>query len=135
MNRTLFDTNVLLDIALARPEFADESMAAFAHAVSQGQPPLIAPHSLATFYYLVRQSHGNETARRSVADLLTTSQVAEFDHDGALAAEALDFADFEDAMIAACARAAGADCIVTRNQSDFRNSPVEVCSPGGFLQK
>jgi predicted nucleic acid-binding protein len=135
MIRALFDTNVLLDIALARPEFAAPSMAAYEGAVSAGCSALIAPHSLATFYYLIRQSHGNKRALAAVADLLMTGEMATFDKDSAAVALELGFSDFEDAMIASCAQSAGAECIVTRNVSDFRNSPITACSPEAFLER
>jgi predicted nucleic acid-binding protein len=134
MIRALFDTNVLLDIALARPDFAEPSMAAYACAAATGLA-MIAPHSLSTFYYLVRQSHGNVNALGAVADLMATGEIATFDKVCAEEAVKLGFPDFEDAMIAACAQVAGAECIVTRNLSDFRNSPVEACSPEAFLDR
>ena len=40
--------------------------------------------------------------------------------------------DFEDAMQVACALTAKVDAIVTRNVSDFRNSPVSVMRSADF---
>lgn len=36
-------------------------------------------------------------------------------------------------MIAASAETAGMDCIVTRNGTDFKKSPVPALSPDAFL--
>ncbi len=48
---------------------------------------------------------------------------------------ALDFKDFEDAMQVAAALRFRADRLVTRNLKDYRNSPIPVVSPTGFLKE
>jgi len=37
----------------------------------------------------------------------------------------MDFSDFEDALLARCARRIKADYIITRNKQDFTKSPPE----------
>lgn len=133
--RALFDTNILLDIGLARKPFAKAAFACLSEATEAGEPPRIAPHALATFYYIVAQSRGLALAETSVADLLATTEVVGFDHEMARRSLELKFGDFEDAMIAAAAEAAGMDCIVTRNEGDFKASPVPALSPEAFLGK
>ena len=53
----------------------------------------------------------------------------------ALAAFELPMADFEDALQAASAMACGAQVIVTRNERDFKASPVPAMNPDAFLRK
>jgi len=43
------------------------------------------------------------------------------------------FVDFEDAVLHHSAVLAGADCIVTRNEADFRASSLLIYSPKQFL--
>jgi hypothetical protein len=43
------------------------------------------------------------------------------------------FSDFEDAVIHEAARHAGADYIVTRNLSDFKESKLPVFGPDEFI--
>lgn len=131
--RALFDTNILLDIGLARKPFAQTAFDCLMAAREIGEPPRIAPHALATFYYIVAQARGKEQAGTSVRDLIATSEIVPFDHRTAQRGLTLNFGDFEDAMIAAAAEAAGMDCIVTRNGHDFRDSPVPALSPEAFL--
>jgi predicted nucleic acid-binding protein len=133
--RALFDTNILLDIGLARKPFATAAIDCFMETVALGEPPRIAPHALATFYYIVAQARGRSQADASVSDLLASSEVVAFDHEMALRSVALGFGDFEDAMIAVAAEAAEMDCIVTRNESDFVASPVPALRPEAFLKK
>lgn len=133
--KVFFDTNVLLDIALARLPFAEASIVAWTWAAESGEKPVFAPHSLATFYYMVRQAHGNVRATEAVRDLLETGQIAEFDDVCAREAADLGFSDFEDAMVAACAAKAEAERILTRNKTDFKRSPVQCQSPEEFLDE
>jgi hypothetical protein len=42
--------------------------------------------------------------------------------------------DFEDALQAAAALAFGARCIVTRNTSDYRRSPVLAIAPAELIK-
>lgn len=132
--RVLFDTNVLLDIALARKPFAKSAFAAYCAVRDAGELPLLAPHSLATFYYIIAHANGKEMARDAVNDLIATSEVAAFNHETALKSQQLGFVDFEDAMIVATAMACGADLILTRNGKDFIQSPVAYASPEEFLE-
>jgi hypothetical protein len=43
------------------------------------------------------------------------------------------FKDFEDCLQSECAKAVGADYIVTRNTADFKDSPIPVILPEDFL--
>lgn len=130
--RVLFDTSVILDIALGRQPFAESSLAAFEKARADGELPLIAPHSLATFYYIVARAHGKDRARIAVDDLLMTAEVGHFDQDSALRCSEFEISDFEDAMVVSTAIECAVDCIITRNEPDFRGSPVIVKSPETF---
>jgi predicted nucleic acid-binding protein len=131
--RALFDTNILLDIGLARRPFAETAIACLIAASQMGEPPRIAPHALATFYYIVAQARGREPADSAIRDLIATCEILPFNHELAQRSLRLEFTDFEDAMIAATAEAGGMDCIVTRNEADFKNSPVPALSPQAFL--
>lgn len=131
--RVLFDTNILLDIGLARRPFAETAFACLLAIRETGELPRIAPHSLATFYYIVAQARGNESANTAVGDLIATSEILPFDQDMAQRSLKLSFNDFEDAMIAATAEAAGMDSILTRNEKHFKQSPVPAINPEALL--
>lgn len=133
--RTLFDTNILLDLGLARKPFAKDAFACLKSARETGEPPRIAPHALATFFYIMAQARDPAVARAATVDLIETSIVVSFGQEQAERSLKLDFGDFEDAMIAAAAEASEMDWILTRNGDDFRNSPVPALSPGDFLER
>ncbi|NCC62507.1 MAG: PIN domain-containing protein [Verrucomicrobiae bacterium] len=50
-----------------------------------------------------------------------------------LRARTLSIKDFEDAVVATVADSAHCQYIITRNISDFKNSPVEALTPEEFL--
>jgi len=133
--RALFDTNILLDIGLARKPFAAASIQCLIRLNEVGRAPCIAPHSLATFYYIVAQAKDGRQAADAVADLVAIAETLTFDQSTAQRAVELGFGDFEDAMIAATAKAAEMECIVTRNVSDFKKSPVPAVTPEEFLEQ
>jgi predicted nucleic acid-binding protein len=135
MMRPLFDTNILLDIGLARRPFAEPAFACLVATRKMGESPHIAPHAVATFYYIVSQARGKKPANQAIRDLIALGEIVKFDHETAQRSLQLNFDDFEDAMIAAAAEAAGMDCIVTRNGEDFKKSPVPALSPEAFLAK
>lgn len=133
MTGVLFDTNVLLDIALSRKPFAHSSFAAYQAVRASGGLPLVAPHSLATFYYMVALSKGKTVANTMARDLIATAKIGCFEHETALATLSLDMPDFEDAMVVAAAMREGAQLILTRNGDDFARSPVPHQTPEEFL--
>jgi predicted nucleic acid-binding protein len=127
--KALIDTDVLLDVALAREPHLVHSANVLRWAETEGAAAA-AWHSLPNCAYLLKDS-GRGFLRR----LLQVVEVAPV--GTADARRALDFAipDVEDAFQAAAALAWGADIIVTRNTSDYRRSPVRAVTPATFLQR
>lgn len=129
----LIDTNVLLDLALARPPFALD--AALLHdAVARGHADgYVAGHAVTTVYYLVEKARGRATAITAVSDLLSMLQVVALGATEFHRALALGLRDFEDAVQAAACLRVGADFLATRNAADFRGAPVTTKTPGEIV--
>lgn len=132
--RPLLDTNVLVDVALARPGLHEASGATLAWCLDNPGTALVASQSLATFSYLVGRGAGAVAARKFIADLVDGTDIARVDNGEVKRALGLPLADFEDALIAAAAESAGATHIVTRNTADFRRSPVKAVTPEEFTR-
>ena len=129
MKRLLFDVNVVLDVLLDRKPHVEASSAIWA-AVERGRSKgMLAAHGLTTIYYLIRRDVGSAKARGMLAALLNVFEIAPV--DGRIIEEALRLSgpDFEDAVMAASARRAGCDYIVTRDPKGFRRSPVRAITP------
>lgn len=131
MKRVLVDVNVVLDVLLDREPHVESSSAVW-RAVEQGRiEGLLSDHAVTTIYYLVRTNVRNEaTARRAMASLLRVFKVALVDDRVIQTALSMNSPDFEDAVSAAAALAAGCELIVTRDPAGFRGSAIEVVTPG-----
>ena len=127
--RALVDSDVLLDVALARAPFAAESAAALRWAEAGGAAA-VAWHSLANCAYLLKGG-----GRPFVERLLRLVEVAQVGTADARRALSLPMPDLEDAFQSAAAMAWKADVIVTRNLGDYRHSPVVAVAPTEFLRR
>lgn len=124
--RVLLDTDVLLDVALAREPHVDPSAAVLEWAQAGGEAA-VAWHSLTNCSYLLKGG------RAFLNNLLKLVDVATVGSDDARLALGLPMSDVEDAFQAAAAVAWKADWIVTRNLPDYLKSPVPDISPTDFL--
>ena len=136
--RLLIDINVLLDVALQRP--GAPASARLLGMCGRQHEGWLAWHSVATLAYLIERQHSAGaglpvSSRDFIRGLLGWAQVARTGTADALAALDLPMSDFEDALQAAAAMACGAQVIVTRNERDFKASPVPAMSPEAALRK
>lgn len=126
--RILIDTDVLLDVALAREPHAGTSTEVLRWAEAGGDAA-VAWHSLTNCAYLLKDG------RAFLKKLLQIVEIPAAGTKEAILAIDSPMTDLEDAFQASAARAWNADYIVTRNLSDYRKSPVPAISPSGFLAK
>ena len=131
MTSLLLDLNVVLDVLFDRRPHVTASAAVWA-AVEKGTAQgFLAGHSVTTLHYLTRKELGGAEATRMVSAVLRVFHVAAVDESVVHGALSLPFADFEDAVTAAAARAAGCHALVTRDPKGFRHSPVRVLTTEG----
>jgi predicted nucleic acid-binding protein len=127
--KALIDTDVLLDVALAREPYAQASASVLRWAESGGSAA-VAWHSLTHCAYLLKGG-----GRPFLQMLLQVVDVAAVGGADARRALQLPMSDIDDAFQAAAALAWGADAIVTRNVRDYRHSPVLALSPEAFIKR
>jgi predicted nucleic acid-binding protein len=133
VKRILLDVNILLDVLLDRPPYAESASQLWA-AVENGRAAgLIPAHGVTTIHYLIGRSKGKAFADRAVADLLSIFGVAAVDAAVLERAIGLGFRDFEDGVCAAAAETASCELLVTRDAAGFRKSPVPIVSPAVAL--
>lgn len=121
--RVLIDCDVLLDVALAREPFIQDSAAILRWAEAGGDAA-IAWHSLSNCAYLLKGG-----GRAFLERLLRIVEVAPVGTSDARRALDLPMMDMEDAFQAAAALAWKADVISTRNLADYKRSPVRAVHP------
>jgi predicted nucleic acid-binding protein len=131
--KVLFDTNVVLDVLLARKPHATAAAQLFALVERGEMQGSVCATTITTIHYLAARAVGPKRAEKHLRQLLSLFEVAPV--TGAVVASALDlgFADFEDAVVHEAARACGASAIVTRNAKDFARASLPVLSPVELL--
>ncbi len=120
--RLLLDTNVVLDVLLARAPFDAQStrvMSAVETGLADG---FLCATTVTTIHYLVAKAIGRKTAERHVGSLLRIFRIAPVTDVILSSALGSKARDFEDAVILESARAVSADAVVTRNPNDFPKS-------------
>ena len=132
--RVLFDTNVVLDVLLARAPHAAAATTLFDYVARKGLDGLLGATTLTTIFYLAAKASTPAKARRHVRTLMALFDVAAVTRS--VLADALEagFKDYEDAVLHEAARQAGASAIVTRNPSDFTASKLQIYSPAELLR-
>lgn len=91
--------------------------------------------SLGTIFHLVRKRTDANTARQALNRICQVLRIADGPGQAAHMALQSHMPDFEDALQYALATLAGADCLVTRNPSDFpKRGKVPVLTPEEFLK-
>lgn len=131
--KLLLDTNVILDVLLDREPHATASSGLWALIEERKASGFVAAHAPTTIHDLVRKDRDARVARRVIGTILKAFRVARVDE--AVLSRALDlgWSDYEDAVTAAAAIAAGCDLLVTRNPRDFKDSPIPVLEPASAL--
>lgn len=129
----LFDTNVVLDVLLARKPFAVDSNACFLQ-VEDGQlRGYLGATTVTTIDYLLSSALGAASSRQHMGRLLNLFDVASVNRAVLTAALGSKQKDFEDAVLAEAARAAGVQAIITRNAKDFLGCGLNVYTPKEWL--
>jgi predicted nucleic acid-binding protein len=135
MMRALLDTDVVLDALLRRAPFVVDSYGLWQACTAGRLEGWISAITPINVFYIARKQVGADRARQHVADLLTAFQVLPIDAAALRTAHALPMDDFEDAVQAASAAAAGLDALVTRNTRDYSAAPLPILTPAEALAR
>lgn len=130
--KLMLDLNLLLDVVQNRAPHYDASAQILNHALEKRQG-CIAAHAVTTLHYLVAKHADRRKADDLIDWLLLNFTVAPVDRVTLQRARALEFTDFEDAVVSACAEQLDCTCIITRNCRDFARSSIIALTPGEFI--
>lgn len=133
--RVLLDTEVILDVIMAREPFANVA-AELLDLSEQGQfDAFISAITPINIFYIARKAKSKTDLRQTVIALLNTLQICPIDYSTLIEAFDLQFSDYEDATQCACAVANQLDAIVTRNVTDYRLATLPIFTPTEFLNR
>ena len=133
MKRVLLDLNVLLDVILDRKPGVIAAAHLWARLEEGGGQGVIPAHGVTTIFYILEKAQGAAFARRAVEQLLQIFAVAPVTDVVLRRALVLAWPDFEDAVCAASAEAAGCDALVSRDVAGFPGAPLPVIDPAAAL--
>lgn len=133
--KVCFDTCSVIDI-VGKTDWFFPAYCAYDVAVSLGFSPCLSVTSTTDVCYLLhsRGIMSRKEARKAIEEVLGLFDLFEITPSDCRKAARSDMDDYEDALIAYGAHSAGIDIIITRNQRDFRKSPVPALAPEDFLR-
>jgi len=132
--RVLLDTDVVLDVILARQPFAKEAAELFdlsEQGIFEAYVSAITPLNI---FYIARKANAVRDLRQAIQALLQKVGVCPVDKSILTAAFGLRFVDYEDAVQNSSADALGLDAIVTRDVHDYKYATLPIFTPSAFLQ-
>lgn len=133
--RLMIDTNIFLDVMAKREPFFADSKAVLELCESKKVYGFLSASSATDIFYLVRrQLHSVELAYKALGSVLDIAKVLAVTNEDVLNAYIQRAPDFEDCLMATCAKANKCDAIVTRNKKDFLNFGITLFSPEELLK-
>lgn len=130
--KLMLDLNLLLDVVQQRQPHYAASAQVLNYAL-ENRNGCIAAHAVTTLHYLVNKYADGRKADELIDWLLLNFSVCPVEKSTFQRARSLNFADFEDAVVCACAEQEHCDYVITRNSADFAKSTIGVLSPGEFI--
>jgi predicted nucleic acid-binding protein len=134
MRKVLFDTNIILDIALKRNPYFDDASRLFGLIDKKIITGNITASAITDIYYISKKEKGYNETMNFIINLIEVVDVIGVDKEVILNAIASEMKDFEDAVQASAAKLNDIDVIITRNKSDFKDTSLLILTPAEFLQ-
>ncbi len=138
MMKVAFDTNVVLDAAMNRPD-SEGSLKLVQAVVNEEIVGLVSANTITDIHYIVKKRYGDKIARAAVQNTLYIFEVIPVDGEACMEALGFPMTDYEDAVLTACADRGGAEFIATRDagfiEAGMNNGcSAEVMNPSGILE-
>ena len=131
--RVIIDTNVVLDVLLARDPFVTSSSKVFALVEQSEIEASLCATTVTTVHYLLTQSLPRDEGRRTLRGLLELFEIAPVNRSVIEQALQSKIKDFEDAILEQAGHLVGTEAIITRNTKDFRRSSIKALDPSELL--
>lgn len=133
MMNVLFDTNIVLDIALNRTHHYESSATLFELIDQKIICANITASSVTDIYYISKKEKGGDLAIQFISNLIDVVDVLCVDRNVIIKAIHHGMKDFEDSVQTCTAIINEVDILITRNKSDFLNSGLVVYTPSEFI--
>ena len=131
--KVIVDTNVVLDVLLAREPFLKPAVDIFCLVEESRIDAFICATTVTTIDYLLIKSLPASNARSALRRLISLFEIATVNRPVIERALESKIQDFEDAVLDEAGQMAGVDFVITRNTKDFTGSALKVFDPNEFL--
>lgn len=133
--RLMIDTNIFLDVLAERESFFEDSKAVLDLCENKKVQGFLSASSVTDIFYLIRrQFHSVDLAYKALGSVLDIVKAFTVTNEDVLNAYLQRASDFEDCLLATCAKANQCDAIVTRNKKDFLSFGIMLLSPEELLK-
>ena len=122
--RLMIDTNIFLDVLIRREPFYKNSKSVLDLCERRAVLGFLSASSVTDIFYLIR---------RQLHSIFNIAKVLTVTNEDVLSAYAQRAADFEDCLLATCAKSNRCDAIVTRNKKDFLSFGITLLLPEELL--
>ena len=134
--RLMIDTNIFLDVLLQREPFFESSKAVLKLCEDKKVQGFLSASSATDIFYIVRKGlQSTDSAYTALGSILNIAKILTVTNDDVLNAFMQKAADFEDCLLATCARSNKCSVIVTRNKKDFLDFGITLMSPEEILKE
>ena len=135
MMRLMIDTNIILDVLLERDPFFNDSKAVLNLCESRKILGFISASTATDIFYLVRKGlNSTDEAYTALGHILNIVKVLTVTNDDVNTAFIQHAPDFEDCLLATCAKSNKCSGIVTRNKKDFLTFGISTFSPEEIIE-
>ncbi len=135
MKPILFDTNIVLDIALERREFYENAKELVKVSYLNSIPAFVTASSVTDIYYLLKKKKGHLNTIDFLKSFFMITDIAGVDKEIIIEALNSGMKDFEDAIQIETAKQNDISIVITRNKKDYENSGLEIYTPEEYISK
>lgn len=134
--KIMCDTNIILDVLLDRDPFVEDSYKILKLCEDHKIDGFVSASSITDIYYLVRKyTHSTDLAYKALGSLLNIVKVCSVTNEDVLLAYQIKAKNFENCLLATCAKSSQCNYIITRNKKDFESFDIQILTPGELLQQ
>jgi predicted nucleic acid-binding protein len=132
--RIFIDTDVILDLLLAREPFFSAATRLFLLVQDGEIEGCVSPLIFSNLFYILRKELSASEAIAALRKLKLITRVLPVDERTIDLALASSFTDFEDAIQYYTALEQGLDAVVTRNKQDFKSAKLPILTAGECVE-
>ena len=133
--RCLIDANVLLDVLANREPFVEDSSKIWKLCETDRINGYISTLTFADLVYVLRKKLDPQKIENVLNSLKLIFTFTEMNEKDLSDAAALKWNDYKDAIQSVIASRIKADCIITRNIKDFKDSSATAFTPSEILAR